>query len=392
MDYLIEYGNEGLKQAQNITITAYFKPELNILAASAGATEGSENWKIENIPPGSRGQLYIKGTVPSGLSQGSKVMGDVSISGSSGVVPPRNPPECLRIEESSPTTDELTDMLCPTNSECRTPIKSIFSGFPNHYQTNEISAHRTTVKQYAGDAISYKNNCDGTCSVKYLCHKRTSDEYGFLKCGCGQCSCEYKLELDPIPVRYWETTCFYTGEVAFALNKGTYQTEYQVLEYRYDCEPNNCQDPDPKDDSQSSDVVVAHDPNIKYGPEGRVSAAQQLDYRIEFENEGDGTAYGVYFTDMLDEDLDASTLSIGPVYSTSDGKIINPPGSYDPNSRTITWLVGEVGSHMGGYANISVNIRGDAPNDTEVINYGTVYFPSVPEVTRTNSLVCYYRI
>jgi len=139
--------------------------------------------------------------------------------------------------------------------------------------------------------------------------------------------------------------------------------------------------------SHENEVIVGHDPNIKYGPEGNVAAGQKLDYRVEFENEGEGIAFGVYFIDTLDEDLDDSTLQIGPVLSTADGSEVAPPGTYDPRTRTVTWIVGEVGPQEGGYANLSVNVRGDAPEGTEIINYGIVYFPSVPEVTRTNAIV-----
>ena len=137
-------------------------------------------------------------------------------------------------------------------------------------------------------------------------------------------------------------------------------------------------------------VRVPHDPNIKYGPAGAVSAGQKLDYTVEFENEGEGIAFGVYFTDILDEDLDDSTLAIGPVKDVKTDAVIGEPGLYYPNTRTITWFTGnggEVGSKEGGYADVSVNVRSDAPRGTEIINYGTVYFPSVPEATRTNAIV-----
>ncbi len=77
---------------------------------------------------------------------------------------------------------------------------------------------------------------------------------------------------------------------------------------------NECLGQDPDDTSGfTSSRVVAHDPNIKYGPQGHVLAGQTLDYRVEYENEGEGIAYGVYFIDTLDEDLDTSSLTIGPV-------------------------------------------------------------------------------
>jgi hypothetical protein len=53
----------------------------------------------------------------------------------------------------------------------------------------------------------------------------------------------------------------------------------------------------------------------------------------------------------------------------------------------VTWLVGEVGPGEGGYAEISADVRSDAPDGTEIINFATVYFPSVPEETRTNGVV-----
>ncbi len=139
--------------------------------------------------------------------------------------------------------------------------------------------------------------------------------------------------------------------------------------------------------SQTTDVAVAHDPNIKYGPDGDVQAGQTLDYRVEYENEGEGIAFGVYFTDTLDGDLDDATLQIGEVISIADGSVIAPAGHYNALNRTITWFVGEVGPGEGGYADISVNVRDDAVEGDEIINFGIVYFPSVPEVTRTNGIV-----
>lgn len=135
------------------------------------------------------------------------------------------------------------------------------------------------------------------------------------------------------------------------------------------------------------DFVTARDPSVKYGPEGRVSPWQRLNYTVEYENEGEGIAFGVYFTDTLDEDLDYSTLEIGAVIDVETGTQIAPPGTYHPETRTITWFVGEVGPGQGGYAKFNINVRDDAPDGTEIINYATIYFPSVPEETRTNGIV-----
>ena len=116
--------------------------------------------------------------------------------------------------------------------------------------------------------------------------------------------------------------------------------------------------------TNSSQVTPARDPIVKHGPEGIILPGRKLDYRIQLENEGETTAFGVYFTDTLDDALDDSAPDIGPVIRTNDGLQIAPAGTYDPETRTVTWLVGEVGPHEGGYAHFSVNVRSDAPEST----------------------------
>ncbi len=139
-------------------------------------------------------------------------------------------------------------------------------------------------------------------------------------------------------------------------------------------------------------LTLAIDPNMKSGPEGNVTPGQRLNYKIEYENIGSGIAYGVYFTDTLSKYLDASTLKIGPVVSSQDGSIITTTGIYDPAVRTLTWFAGEVGSGCGGHAEFSVKVRADVAPGSAILNYGTVYFPSVPEVTKTNGIVSIVRI
>lgn len=137
----------------------------------------------------------------------------------------------------------------------------------------------------------------------------------------------------------------------------------------------------------SSRITPAKDPNIKYGPNGVIMPGQTLHYQVEFENEGEGIAFGVYFTDTLDPALDECTLSIGPVINITGGEVIAPPGTYNPRTRTITWIVGEVGPGNGGYADFSVDARRYPLSGSPILNYATVYFPSVPEETRTNTII-----
>ncbi|MBU1997989.1 MAG: DUF11 domain-containing protein [Candidatus Omnitrophica bacterium] len=135
-------------------------------------------------------------------------------------------------------------------------------------------------------------------------------------------------------------------------------------------------------------IVAANDPNeLSVSPVDDVKPGDTLTYTIQYENEGEGIAYGVYFTDTLEEDLDDSNLTIGPILDSATGEQIGGFGIYNPATRTITWFVGEVASKQGGSANFSVKVKNTTPNGSEVINYATVYFPSVPEATRTNGTV-----
>jgi len=62
----------------------------------------------------------------------------------------------------------------------------------------------------------------------------------------------------------------------------------------------------------------------------------------------------VYITDTLDEDLDDSTLTI------------ENNGSYDPETRTITWFIGEITSKQKGPVYFSVNVSQNAPDKSEI--------------------------
>ena len=147
--------------------------------------------------------------------------------------------------------------------------------------------------------------------------------------------------------------------------------------------------PLPKTQTASQIVTpcFAHDPNEKTGPEGHYPSDQPLNYTIEYENEGDGSAFGVYVTDILDPGLDESTIEISPMYSTATGQEIAEQGVYFPENRTIYWNAGDVAPGEGGFSNISVQFSASIPDDTKVINYATVFFPTAFEETQTNAIV-----
>ncbi|MFH0762527.1 MAG: PxKF domain-containing protein [Candidatus Omnitrophota bacterium] len=125
-----------------------------------------------------------------------------------------------------------------------------------------------------------------------------------------------------------------------------------------------------------SEIITANDPNeILVSPEGDVRPGTELTYTINYENIGEGIAFGVYITDTLEEDLDASTI------------VINNGGSYDPDTRTLNWFIGEAGPAQEGSVSFKVKVKTDALDKSEVINFATIYFPSVPQATRTNGVV-----
>ena len=124
------------------------------------------------------------------------------------------------------------------------------------------------------------------------------------------------------------------------------------------------------------EMIIAHDPNEKsIDFTGNIIPGQSLTYTIEYENEGEGTAYGVFILDELDEDLDETTL------------VINNGGSYSEASRLLSWEIGEVPPGGKGSVTFSVNVKEGLSNGTEIINFADVHFPSAFEITPTNAVV-----
>jgi uncharacterized repeat protein (TIGR01451 family) len=119
---------------------------------------------------------------------------------------------------------------------------------------------------------------------------------------------------------------------------------------------------------------TAHDPNAKLGP-AEAAAGEWISYTVQYENLGEGTAYGVYVEDQLSPVLDESTLQI-------DGG-----GLYFPASRSIYWMVGELGPGEGGSVDFRVQVPTEVVSGTVIVNSATVYFPSVPETTPTGDVV-----
>ncbi|HBB66041.1 MAG TPA: hypothetical protein DCZ93_01830, partial [Elusimicrobia bacterium] len=127
------------------------------------------------------------------------------------------------------------------------------------------------------------------------------------------------------------------------------------------------------------------------GPEGYVTPGQVMTYTIMFENEGQGTAFDVYVTDIFDGNLDDSNIVIKDFYlvdwATNIETSTTLPYSYDPQSHKLTVLAGTFDSRQGGKFTVELRLKPDVAQGTVVKNFATVYFPTALEETRTNSII-----
>lgn len=147
------------------------------------------------------------------------------------------------------------------------------------------------------------------------------------------------------------------------------------------CRDGQCGCVDPHDRKtwwwMTGEVLIAGDPNMKSGPNRDVVAGELLSYTIDYENVGEGTAYDVFIVDELSSELDDSTLEL-------------PAGagaSYVAGIRTLFWEVGALPPKGKGSVSFSIQVRADAAAGATIVNAATVFFPSVPEETPTNSVV-----
>ena len=77
-----------------------------------------------------------------------------------------------------------------------------------------------------------------------------------------------------------------------------------------------------------------------------------MTYTIEFENEGQGTARGIYVTDTLHPALDEGTLVLRDMFRVDFASNTQTPAtfpwSFDLQTRTVTVMCGDAGFRLGG--------------------------------------------
>ena len=343
INYIIELRNDGLKSAENVSLICLPPFPTDFVSASLSGSYDDVihvvRWDFENIPPKTSKYLSIQVKILWGLPEGTMLMHSAS------VYPKEEVDDILR-HASPGLTEKQKIVLQVIKTAAKVPLPP---GIGTTFSLVEFLGEEPFTPIIISNYIrANKAANDGRFEeAEYLRAVNTL---------------LYNLQEDPEYLKKQNKTfCQAIEELA------------QIHNYT-----------PPKGITQ---ITVARDPNIKHGPEGQVLPGDTLNFTVEYENEGEGIAFGIYFTDTLDEDLDDSTLVIGPVISTQNGSVIAGPGTYNPSTRTITWLVGEVGPGEGGFANFSIKVKSSAPYDTEIINFATVYFPSVPETTKTNGIV-----
>lgn len=118
---------------------------------------------------------------------------------------------------------------------------------------------------------------------------------------------------------------------------------------------------------------ASNDPNQKTVTAGQyIQPNQTLLYPISFENDGNAAAQNVYVTDVLDPNLDPSTL-----------QIITPGGIYNPATRTIAWSLLGINLQPGATADVLFSILPleSLTSGTAIHNTATVTFDVNAPVT-----------
>ena len=123
-----------------------------------------------------------------------------------------------------------------------------------------------------------------------------------------------------------------------------------------------------------------YDPNFKESDPpvnalgyGYTEAGRVMTYTLHYENIGGADAHDVSVIDVLDPDLDDTTLVAG------DG------GTYDPVTRTLVWRDPVLPPATPRAVSYSVTVRADAPEQTRVRNTATVIFPDAVPPSRVDT-------
>jgi len=416
VNYIIEYRNDGLKAVEEAIIFVSLDPSVKHVSASSGAFYNNilhtVSWNLKNLATKTSGDLSIRVEVDWGLPSEANLESSVYITRIQQFNSPKN---CLFLNGIGlGNIDETTGKVIRDphyEKKCREFAEKIGAEWIPVYDTGSLWKDTGHVN----DAFWYRaTDYNGLKDERVIGGHFHNTVWGYsggtrsvvtaiLQDGL---KAKTVVLISPVMISKYDLTDMLakgvekiviyqsekdhlTGRVKFGdlfqlkIEKDDPIRKNNWLDVRDRDSVNhkgwlaylNENEDGAKSSSTNSTVITAVDPNIKHGSPRYVLSGQTLNYTIEYENEGQGVAFGVYITDTLDKNLNASTLTIGD------------NGTYDPSTRTITWLIGEVKSHKKGSVDFAVDVNTNLPEGTEVINFATVYFPSVPEETRTNGIV-----
>ena len=115
------------------------------------------------------------------------------------------------------------------------------------------------------------------------------------------------------------------------------------------------------------------DPPVNSAGYGYTEAGRLMTYTVHYENIGGADAHDVSVIDVLDPDLDDTTL------------VVNGGGTYDAGTRTLVWSDPLLPPATPRAVSYSVAVRADAPEQTRVRNTATVIFPDAVPPSRVDT-------
>jgi hypothetical protein len=114
-------------------------------------------------------------------------------------------------------------------------------------------------------------------------------------------------------------------------------------------------------------------PGVNAAGYGFTTPGRAMLYRTHYENVGNADALDVKIIDVLDPDLDDSTL------------VIQNGGVYEPASRSILWTDPVLPPDEPRFVSFRVNVRGNASPGTRVRNDATIVFPNAVPPSRVDT-------
>lgn len=152
------------------------------------------------------------------------------------------------------------------------------------------------------------------------------------------------------------------------------------------CDPSTWSDPsnNANDSLAACDVGIPGcapvDPNFKTAVPttniagyGFADAGETITYTIQYENIGNADALNVEIIDVLDRDLDESTL------------VIEDGGTYDAATRTLRWIDPVLPPATPRTVSFRIDMREDAPVGTRARNVATIVFPNAVPPSRIDT-------